>query len=194
MKEMNKLNGKDLINIGIYTAIYFVVIMVIAFTGLIPIMLILMSSMVGLIGGIPFMLFLTKVEKPGMILIMSLLMGILAFLTGMTWVPVLFSLVTGLISEIVYKSGNYKSAKAAVLTAGVFPLWCGGNYLPLFVNREEYFASRQSYGEEYVSVVMSLTPNWMFFVLLVLTVIFGILGGVLGSKLLKKHFEKAGIV
>ena len=54
--------------------------MVLAMTGLIPIFLILLSSIIGIIGGIPFMLFLTKVKKPGMILIMSTVMGILMFL------------------------------------------------------------------------------------------------------------------
>ena len=76
----NKLNGRDLINIGIYAAIYFVIVMALAMTGLIPIFLILLSSMIGIIGGIPFMLFLTKVKKPGMILIMSLIMGIMMFI------------------------------------------------------------------------------------------------------------------
>ena len=43
----NKLNGRDFINIGIYAAIYFVIVMALAMTGLIPIFLILLSSMVG---------------------------------------------------------------------------------------------------------------------------------------------------
>ena len=34
---MNKLQGKDLINVGIFTAIYFVVMMAIAMLGFIPI-------------------------------------------------------------------------------------------------------------------------------------------------------------
>ena len=36
---MNKLQGKDLINVGIFTAIYFVVMMAIAMLGFIPIFL-----------------------------------------------------------------------------------------------------------------------------------------------------------
>ena len=36
---MNKLLGKDLINVGIFTAIYFVVMMAIAMLGFIPIFL-----------------------------------------------------------------------------------------------------------------------------------------------------------
>ncbi len=194
MSEKKGLTGRDLINIGIYSAIYFVISLALAFTGLIPVMLLLLSSMYGLICGIPFMMFLTRVKKPGMILIMSAIMGILMFVTGMTWMPIPFSILTGLLSELVYRSGGYKSMRAAVLTAGVFPLWACGNYLPLFLQREQYFADRASYGQEYADAVMRMTPNWMFPALLVMTFVFGILGGLIGKKLLKKHFLKAGIV
>lgn len=194
MSEKKGLTGRDLINIGIYSAIYFVISLALAFTGLIPVMLLLLSSMYGLICGIPFMMFLTRVKKPGMILIMSAIMGILMFVTGMTWMPIPFSILTGLLSELVYRSGGYKSMRAAVLTAGVFPLWACGNYLPLFLQREQYFADRASYGQEYADAVMRMTPNWMFPALLVMTFVFGILGGLIGNKLLKKHFLKAGIV
>ncbi len=189
----NKLNGRDIINIGIYTAIYFVIVMALAMTGLIPIFLILLSSMIGIVGGIPFMLFLTKVKKPGMILIMSLIMGILMFITGMTWMPIPFSIVTGIIAELVYRNGGYKSMRSAVLTAGVFSLWACGNYLPLFLQRAQYFADRSSYGKEYIDAVVTLTPSWMFFVLLIATFACGVIGGFIGKALLKKHFERSGI-
>lgn len=192
-KQKERLNGRDLINIGIYSAIYFVIVMALAMTGLIPIFLILLSSMIGVIGGIPFMLFLTKVKKTGMIFIMSLIMGILMFVTGMTWMPIPFAIVTGILSELAYRSGGYKSLKAAVLTSGVFPLWACGNYLPLFLQREQYFADRTGYGQEYIDTIMNFTPNWMFFVLIVMTFVFGIVGGLIGKALLKKHFQRAGI-
>ena len=192
-ESINKLNGRDFINIGIYAAIYFVIVMVLAMTGLIPIFLILLSSMIGIIGGIPFMLFLTKVKKPGMILIMSTVMGILMFVTGMTWMPIPFSIVTGLIAEFIYFSGKYRSMRSAVLTTGIFPLWACGNYLPLFLQRKQYFASRTNYGQKYADAVMSYTPNWMFLILLVTTFVCGIIGGFIGKALLKKHFERSGI-
>ncbi len=192
-KEKKGLSGRDLINIGIYSAIYFVIVMALAMTGLIPIMLMLLSSMIGILGGIPFMLFLTKVRKPGMIFIMSLIMGILMFVTGMTWMPIPFAILTGIIAEITYRAGKYKSMKAAVLTSGVFPLWACGNYLPLFLQREEYFADRSNYGQEYIDTVMNLTPDWMFWALIVMTFVCGIVGGFIGKVLLKKHFKKAGI-
>ena len=187
------LTGRDLINIGIYSAIYFVVVMAFAMTGLIPIFLMLLSSMVALFGAIPFILFLTKVKKPGMILIMSTIMGILMFLTGMTWMPIPVSILTGIIAELVYKSGNYQSLSKAVVTCGVFPLWAVGNYLPLFLQRDAYFATRQDYGKEYADAVMRMTPNWMIIVLVAGTFICGIIGGFIGKAMLRKHFKKAGI-
>ena len=87
----NKLNGRDFINIEIYAAIYFVIVMALAMTGLILIFLILLSSMVGIVAEITFMLFLTKVKKPGMILIMNLIIGILMFFTELVLDEVLIS-------------------------------------------------------------------------------------------------------
>ena len=64
---MNKLQGKDLINVGIFTATYFVVMMAIAMLGFIPIFLPLLIVLVPLIGGIVMMLYYSKVQKLSLI-------------------------------------------------------------------------------------------------------------------------------
>ena len=74
--KTEKLKGKDLINVGIFSAIYFVIIMAIAMLGYIPIMMPLLCVIGPVLCGIPFMLFMTKVKKFGMILIMSIIMGL----------------------------------------------------------------------------------------------------------------------
>ena len=50
----NKLKGKDLVNIGIFAAIYFVINMVLSFLGFIPLLLLLMVVITPIIGGTPF--------------------------------------------------------------------------------------------------------------------------------------------
>ena len=55
-------------------------------------------------------------------------------------------------------------------------------------------ANKTAYIAEYVDTLMSYTPGWMFPVLFVVTFLGGILGALLGKAVLKKHFEKAGIV
>lgn len=194
MKNNNSLKGRDLINVGIYTAIYFVIMMAVAMLGLIPIFLPLLSVIVPILGGIPFMLFLTKVRKPGMVFIMAMIMGIMMLLTGMGPWPLLTCAAAGILSELVLKSGRYKSVKKSILSYGIFSMWIWGNYLPLFTDYEGYFAQRESYGQAYIDAVQRLMPLWMAPVLLTSCLVCGIIGGNLGKALLKKHFEKAGIV
>ena len=144
-----KLQGKDLMNVGIYTAIYFFVTFLVAMLGFIPIFMVLMVIIAPLIGGIPFMF------------IMSVIMGLLMLLTGMGYWPFIISIITDVAAELIYKAGQYKSVKSAVLAAGIFPLWMWGNYLPLFFNPDQYFASRQSFGQGYVDSLTSMLPTWM---------------------------------
>lgn len=63
MKNDAKLKGKDLINVGIYAAIYCVIMTAVAMLGFIPIMMPMLCVLVPLLGGIPMMLFMTKVKK-----------------------------------------------------------------------------------------------------------------------------------
>ena len=44
------------------------------------------------------------------------------------------------------------------------------------------------------NTLQSLMPSWMLYVGFVLLFVGGILGALLGHKMLKKHFERAGIV
>lgn len=193
MNDSNKLKGKDLINIGVFTAIYFVIIMALAMLGFIPIFMPTYSVLMPLCGGIPFMLFLTKVKKFGMVLIMSILMGILMWLTGMSYYALICGLVSGLIAEFILKKGEYKSAKRAVIAHGIFSLWVWSNYIPLFFFADKYWSTRQNFGQEYIEALTKLMPVWMCPVHFVLCFVFGVVGGLLGLKILKKHFIKAGI-
>ena len=192
--QSNKLTGKDLIIVGIYSAIYFVIVFLIAMLGMVPILYPMLVVFCPIIGGIPFMLFLTKVKKPGMIFIMSILMGLLMLVSGMGIYPLIVSVFSGLLSEVIYRKGNYSSAKMAVLTNGTFSLWVWACFLLLFLNRDSYMASRaESVGQEYVDALNKLTPGWLCPVLLIVCFICGIIGGLLGKKMMHKHFEKAGI-
>ena len=111
MDDSKKIKGKDLINIGIFAAIYFVVIMALAMLGFIPIFMPSYSILMPLLGGIPFMLFLTKVKKFGMVWIMTIIMGLLMWLTGMSYYAFVIGIFSGLIAELILKKGEYKSAK-----------------------------------------------------------------------------------
>ena len=61
-----KLQAKDLINVGIFTAIYFVIFFAGMMLGYIPIFIPLLGLICPILCGIPFMLYLTKIKKFGM--------------------------------------------------------------------------------------------------------------------------------
>ncbi|MCR5208921.1 MAG: MptD family putative ECF transporter S component [Lachnospiraceae bacterium] len=194
MDNNNRLNAKDLINVGIYTAICAVLCCAVAMTGIIPIMMVLLVVFVPLLTGIPYMMFLTKVKKFGMILIMNILMGAFMWIAGMSYYALVVGTIAGVVAELIYRAGGYKSKKMGILAYAVSGIYCWANYFGIFFNAEGYFATRQNFGQDYIDAVTNMLPLWMCPVLLVADIVCGLIGGWIGTKMLKKHFEKAGIV
>jgi energy-coupling factor transport system substrate-specific component len=189
-----KLQAKDLITVGIFTAIYFVIFFACGMLGYMPLFMLLIPFICPFVSGIPFMLYLTKVKKFGMVTITGLICGVLMLLTGMSWPPIITGIGFGLIADFILKSGQYKSSAKAVIAYSVFSIWLMGMMLPLYVMRDSYFADMvPTYGQAYVDAVMAYTPTWSFFVLTALSFLGGLFGAFIGKAVLKKHFKKAGI-
>lgn len=194
--DKQKLNTKDLINIGIFTVLYFVMFFIAGMLGYIPIFMVLLPLVLGVLCGIPFTLFLTKTGKFGAVTIMGFLVSLLCFLVGQSWISIIFGVVFGFLADLIFKAGNYKSWKFTVLGYCVFTEWVIGSMLPMWIMRDVFFETYRSKGgtEEYISAVMNLSSTYMFPVVVLLGIAGGVLGAYLGRAVLKKHFKKAGIV
>ncbi|MDO4280767.1 MAG: MptD family putative ECF transporter S component [Peptococcaceae bacterium] len=191
---MNKLQGKDLINVGIFTALYFVVLMAIAMLGFIPIFLPLLIVLVPIVGGIVMMLYYSKIHCFGMLSLTGLITGILMLLTGMGYWSIATGLVFGVLADLVLKSGGYKSARKGVFSHGVFSMWLIGNYMPLVLTRNSYYQQLVTKnGQDYADAAMHYISAGSLPVLLIAGFICGCIGGVIGQKVFKKHFQRAGI-
>ena len=82
--EKRGLRGRDLINIGIFTAIYFVLNFIcMLLGGFHPALWVFMPALIALVAGIPYMLMCAKVQKPGAVLIMGVITALIYFVTGM---------------------------------------------------------------------------------------------------------------
>lgn len=191
-----KLQAKDLINIGLFTVLYFVLGCCVAIPiGFVPIFLPILGALWTLITGIPFMLFAVRVKKFGMVTIMAILAGILMGLTGMGFWGVPMGVVFGLLGDLIMKSGNYASVKKTILGYGVFSLWMIGTYIPMYFMVEQSRADfAAGFGEEYADKVMSVMPMWSIVLVIAGIFLCALLGGLIGKALLKKHFAKAGIL
>ena len=108
--NQNRLNGKDLMNVGIFTAINVILGVVVAVAiGLTPIGFMMIPFVAAIIMGIPMMLYFTKIKKFGMILIFELVNGIVLLLTGMGPDALICGVVIGLIVEFIIKSGDIRT-------------------------------------------------------------------------------------
>nr|MCR5274895.1 MptD family putative ECF transporter S component [Clostridiales bacterium] len=116
----SKLKAKDFITVGIFTAILIVVEFLCGLLGYIhPYIVASYVVMIPLVGAIPMMLFYTKVEKFGMISLMSVLIAIIMFVLGMGYLGAPLIVAAGVIADLIAKSGKYKSFKKTILSNGV---------------------------------------------------------------------------
>lgn len=193
----NKLKAKDFITVGIFAAILFAVEFAFGMLGYIhPFIVAAFVVILPLASGIPMMLFYTKVEKFGMITIVSVLLAIIMFVGGMGYLGAPLIIISGLVADLIAKSGKYKSFKKTILSFGVFNLWICANYFPILITADAY---RQDlidggYSAEYVNNLFAAINVKTIGILVVLAFAFGCLGAVIGKATVKKHFEKAGIV
>lgn len=193
----NKLKVKDFITVGIFTAILFVVEFACGMLGFFhPYIVASYVIMIPLVGCIPMMLFYTKVEKYGMITIMSVLMAIIMFVTGMGFLGAPLIIGAGVIADLIAKSGGYKSFKKNAVSYGIFSMWICANYFPVVVTANSYREGllESGYSAEYCDNLFRAINYKTIGILLILCFVFGFIGAYIGKAVVKKHFEKAGIV
>ena len=192
-----KLKGKDLITIGIFSAIYFVINFAFMLLGGIhPVLWILMPGFIAVFAGIPFMLMAAKVQKLGAVFLMGLITALIYFATGQFTLVILISMAsTCILAEIVRAVTKYNSFHGNSIAYVIFSLGMVGSPLPIWLFKADFLAQITEQGmPDYVAAVEALSSNAMLIVLFVAPIIGGIIGAFIARGLFKKHFVKAGIV
>lgn len=104
--------------------------------------------------------------------------------------------VAGILGEIARKIFGYKSFKGIALAGGFSAIGFIGSPLPMWLFQESYMKSieEMGMGVEYVEGLQSMISVGSFIGMLAVAFVGGFIGTLIGRKMLKKHFEKAGIV
>lgn len=195
---MKKLTGRDLITIGIFSAIYFVLNLAAMITGFVPVLWLLLPGVAGILTGIPFMLMESKVRKPGAILIMGAITALLYFVTGQFTVLLLITFAVVCILSEVYRAITKYDNNFIHMTIS-FIIFCYGmlgSPMAIWVYKDSFLAQIQQNGmsAEYVQSLSGLISTPMFIGLCVSPIIGGLVGAMIAKGLFRKHFRKAGIV
>ena len=115
MKE-KKLKIKDLVTIGVFAVIYFVVTFAVGMIGVIPILFLIYPTILGIVSGTVVMLFMAKVQKPWALFIFGMLSPLIMFAGGHTYVIVLHAFAVMIIAELIRRIGHYNSFKYNMLS------------------------------------------------------------------------------
>lgn len=197
-KGNNSLQTKDYISIGVFSLIYFVIAFGIGgIAQMTPVTFPLMPMIVALFAGSIFMPYTAKIPKKGAVSILGILAGILLFITGMFWMMSAFFILLGFIADYIISSGDFKSFRRNLTAYCIFAIAPMGAYIPMVVMPVQFdkFMQRKGNFSSFAGVIKSIGFNWWAIPAMILgTIICGAIGGFIGKKLLRKHFEKAGIV
>ena len=193
--DTKKLKVKDLVSIGVFAVIYYVLMFVTGMMGMIPILFLIYPTVLGIIAGTVVMLFMSKVQKPWALFIFGMISPLVMFAAGHTYVVAVLSLIVMIIAELIRKIGNYNSFKYNMLSYAVFSTWICSSMMQMLLAKEKYIEmSVGMMGQEYADALENLITYPHMALVALGAFLGGIIGAYIGKALLKKHFEKAGIV
>lgn len=199
MSATKKLSIPDLITIGVFTALYFVLVAIATFGSavLLPgFSNVLLPGIAALISGCVYMLLAAKVPHFGGITAMGTIVGLFLFVSGHFALSLVIAVACSAVADLIARAGAYKSKKGLLLSYIVFSFGLTGPVLPLWLMRDAYVASLEARGKDaaYINKVFANINGVTLWVCIGATIVLAVLGGLFGQRMLKKHFVKAGIV
>lgn len=190
------LTVKDLVTTGIFSALLFIAVLLGGmFFAPNPVLTFYMPLGSALLGGPIFLLLIAKVPKRGPVMIAGTLIGLIFFATGMHWAMNLGIIAMGIAADFVAGSRKYKSVVMNIAAYMVFSIGSTGTYIVYFADPASWGSTMLKGGTEqaYVDTMNASAQSWVLPVILIGTLAVAALSGWVGSKMLKKQFEKAGI-
>ncbi len=193
------LDVPDLIMIGVFTALYFVLVAVATLFSSVVLMgfgMILLPAVAALICGCVYMLMVARVGKFGAISVMGIVVGLFLFVSGHFILSLAASVVFPVIADAIARVGEYRNKAGILASYVVFCYGLTGPILPLWFMKDAYVASLQARGKDasYIDGVFAHVNAGTFVIAMAAVLVCALLGGWFGQRMLKKHFAKAGII
>lgn len=197
--QTKKLTAPDLISIGIFTALYFILVTIATFASamLLPgVSNIFLPAVAALISGCVYMLLAAKIQKFGGITIMGIVMGLFFLVSGHFAFSFAANILCGIAADFIAKSKDYKSKTSLLISYIVFSYGLTGPVLPMWFMKDAYIANLVERGKDtaYIDSLFAHINMGSFAVCMISILVCALLGGYFGQKMMEKHFKKAGII
>ncbi|AHU89786.1 MptD family putative ECF transporter S component [Trueperella pyogenes] len=186
------MKTRDFINIGVFSAIYFVIVFSCGMLGIINPPMMFVGYALGIIAnGAVIFLFKARVPKIGALAICGLLVSAMMLMTGHPWITLVLAPLLGLAADFLFAK---KTVVSKVFGYAVMSLWYVTPWFPVFVDVQGYYNYiAESMGTAYADSMRWFLTPWMVVGWGVAVFIIGLIGGVFGNSVLNRHFRKAGI-
>ena len=190
--KSGKLEVSDLITIGVFAALYFVMVCIATlvstlFTG--GFGSIFLPAITALISGCVYMLLAARLGKFGGITVMGVIIGLFLFISGHFVLSFIASIVFPVAADLIARAGKYKSKALLLVSYVVFSYGLTGPILPLWFMKDAYVASLQARGKDaaYIDGVFVNINTGTFFISMIAILVCAVLGGWFGPA----HDEEA---
>lgn len=186
---------RNLINVGVFTALYFIALFGSGMLGVVHPLMIFIGGILGVVvEAIICMLYVARTRAFGAYTILGLIIGVLMVATGHAWVTPLVATGLGLVADAVTRAGGYTRTTTNALGFALFSLWAISPILPVIWASDAYFAHiRESMGDKYATDLQTLiSPMFLLGWMLVVALI-AYASALLGMRVLRRHFERAGV-
>jgi energy-coupling factor transport system substrate-specific component len=194
--KTNRLTSRDLISLGIFNAIAVIGYMVVAAAACSTVIgLFVATAAAFLVIGVVYMLMAVKVKKRGVFIICGALLAIVGLTRGRVD-HAAASILGGFLAELI--AGKYGSAQkivAAYMALAFFDFV--GTYSSSFLLGVDYFTAK---GAKFGMTAEVMKPYAAYFgglgfaILSVVNLLCAFFGALIGIRILKKHFKKAGLI
>lgn len=193
MEKKKKFQIKDLIITALMVLCSQVLYRVLSFLFVSPYTMLLAVPVWSIIGAIAYFLVPVKTKNPWMILLFCILTGIISF-----YPPYIISLIiAGIIAMVIAQTKGIQNYKGLTIGYMIFCVLAGfgGMCVPFLFYAEQTIKSYEKmFGSEYMETLTKLVSPMNTVVFLVVIAICALIGAIISKKLMKKHFEKAGVI
>lgn len=192
-----RLGTRDLINVGVFAALYFVVVFGTGMLGIIAPWVMFLGYALGiLLNGIVIALYVSRTPKFGALGLIGLINGLLFWATGHPWFTPILAPLLGLAGDAILAARRRDglSAKRFPLAYAVMSLWYIVPLLPIVLDPAGYWQYvNETMGADYSRRMQDLFQAWVLPAWAVGILILGLLGGMIGVRATRRHFERSGL-
>lgn len=190
------LTTRDLINAGIFSALYFVLTFVTGMVGFAGPQFMFVGWAIGVIvNGIVLALYVARTPKLGALTILGGINGVAFMLTGHYAWSLFGCLVLGFFADLILTKLRLSINQTFPLAYAVFCTWITMPFVPLILDTDSYYVNiADQMGQQYADAMAQIFQPWTIGILGIGAFIFGIIGGIIGLRVSRKHFESAGLL